>query len=837
MSTPPIKGISLTGWATGDYAQHYTDTMGFGLVPIPQGQKGPRGTGWNKPENALRDSVQAAARFGHSGENMGLLHSVSGTAVIDVDHQEYAQMALAAVGIDLVALVPQNPWRIHGQKGEKPVYLVPEGMLLPHHKLVWPCTTGGPDITVFELRSAGVQDVLPPSIHPQTQKPYVWVNGVPPSREVLPELPAELVTLWQNWHELLPVMQAACPWNKVKLAPEIKPTRHQPKTNASVIEAYNARFTPGEVLERCGYQRTGQNDWMFPGSTSGSAGVHLLPNQDLLPKVFSHHQADPLCNGHGHDAFSVFCTLEHQGNVHEAVKAAAHLLGLSLRDDRTEAESSTASADGQDTDRRMSKSTRALQLVLDAGEPWRDEHGQAYLTVQAQGRREHHRLTSRGARDYAGDLFFEKEQRILGNQALTEVLDTLAARARREGQEYPTGQRVKHWQGKVYLDLGRDDWQVVEVAGGAWRLLSAEECPVRFTRSPQMLPLPLPEDPGTLSPLSDLLNTNRRGLILCTAFLLGALSAQGPYAHLAFKGEQGVGKSTAASTLQRLVDPSTATRRRAPRKEQDLFIAARSAHVLSFDNLSSISADLSDSLCCLSTGGSFATRTLHTNDEETVLQAMRPAILNGIADLLTRADLAERTLLVELQRIEASQRLTEQELENRFVQAHPQVLGALLTALATGLQRLQDTHLEQAPRLADFAKLLVAAEPSLPWEPGEFLQVYTDMQDEAARVVLEGDDVAQALQDFLDERKWWEGPVNLLLNLLNEQEGIMAGFKRPAPDWPKSARALGERLRRLAPALSKTGYTTEFLGRRKDGLYYRMRKTEAEMFTTYTHAK
>lgn len=835
LAQPTLTGLDTTAWTHEAHAHHYTYALGFHLVPIPQGHKGPRTLGWNKPENALSDPQQAAQRFGHSHENMGLLHSASGTVVLDIDDEEAARQALGAVNLDLADLLGQNPYRIRGRKGEKPVYRLPANAKPKPRKLAWPSPAGKHDFTVLELRCGDQQDVLPPSIHPEMSEPYAWVNGAPATRDSLPELPQELLTLLQNWEDFSAQMRAACPWQQP--TPMLAETPiPQARPEVSVIEAFNARFSPGEILERNGYRQAGPDRWVAPGSTSGTAGVHLLAESDP-PRVYSHHAADPLSNEHGHDAFSVLTILEYGGNTKEAARAGAMVLGLDASWRDQSAQPSAGSTTEHSTDQRRSKSTRALQLVLDQGEPWRDEEGQAYLTVLCQKGHEHHRLNSRGARDYISDLFFDQVQSVLGGQALNEVIEVLAARARRVGKVHPTGQRVKRWQGRSYLDLGREDWLVVEIAEGSWNLISAQDCPVRFTRSPQMLPLPLPERQGDLGNLSELLNTNRSGLLLCTAFLLGALSARGPYALLAFKGEQGVGKSTAASTLQRLIDPSTATRRRAPRKEQDLFIAARSSHVLSFDNLSSISADLSDSLCALSTGGSFATRTLHTNEDETVLQAMRPAILNGIADLLTRADLAERTLLVELHRIDPSQRLTEYELEERFTRAHPKLLGALLTALATGFQRLDETHLPQAPRLADFARLIVAAEPSLPWEPGEFLRTYTAMQDEAAQVVLEGDDLAQAVQTFLNERGWWTGPVAQLLALLNEQEGIMAGFKRPAHDWPKSPRALGERLRRLAPALSKTGCVTESIGRRKDGVHYRMRKTDSPTFTTYTHAE
>ena len=46
------------------------------------------------------------------------------------------------------------------------------------------------------------------------------------------------------------------------------------------------------------------------------------------PKVFHHSSNDMLCDGHWHDAFSVFCRYEHDGNIKAAVRAAAEKLGI-----------------------------------------------------------------------------------------------------------------------------------------------------------------------------------------------------------------------------------------------------------------------------------------------------------------------------------------------------------------------------------------------------------------------------------------------------------------------------------------------------------------------------
>jgi hypothetical protein len=78
-----------------------------------------------------------------------------------------------------------------------------------------------------------------------------------------------------------------------------------------------------------------------------------------------------------------------------------------------------------------------------------------------------------------------------------------------------------------------------------------------------------------------------------------------------------------------LVDPNVAPVRSLSREERELMIAANNGYVLAFDNLSGLRNWLSDALCRLATGGSFAVRQLYTDDEEILFEAARPILLNG----------------------------------------------------------------------------------------------------------------------------------------------------------------------------------------------------------------
>src|SRR5262249_10259608 len=144
------------------------------------------------------------------------------------------------------------------------------------------------------------------------------------------------------------------------------------------------------------------------------------------------------------------------------------------------------------------------------------------------------------------------------------------------------------------------------------------------------------------------------------------------------------------------------------------------------DNISWVSTELSDALCRLATGGGLSKRALYTDDEETILQAQRPAMLNAIEDVGFRSDLLDRSLVLELPRIEPAKRRPEADFWREFNAQYPRILGALLDAVAAALRNLPAVQQSNMawPRMADFAQWVVAAEESLGLAKGSFLAAY-----------------------------------------------------------------------------------------------------------------
>src|SRR5262245_37720251 len=289
--------------------------------------------------------------------------------------------------------------------------------------------------------------------------------------------------------------------------------------------------------------------------------------------------------------------------------------------------------------------------------------------------------------------------------------------------------------------------------------------PVRFRRSAGMQPLPLPLRGGSIEALSPFVNlASDSDFMLVVAWLLGALRAGGPYPVPAVAGEQGSAKTVLSKLLRAVIDPSVAPVRALPRDERELFIAASHSHVLAFDNLSGLPPWLSDILCRLTSGGAFSTRRLFTNQDEILFTAARPIILNGIEDVITRPDLADRAILLTLAPIAERQRRPEHALWRAFELARPHILGALLDAAAHGLQMLPQVRLKRLPRMADFALWAAACEGA--FRPAGTLETaYSNNRRAAIENITDADPVAALVREIMADRAQWRGSASDLLQV------------------------------------------------------------------------
>ena len=170
-----------------EYLEH-----GWALTPIRNGSKQPLLRSWTRPENAICDPENAHKFNGAAG--LLLAHCDPPIMTLDIDDFHGAEAWLNERGVDLVHLLQAgDAVQIDSGRPNRAKLLYHMDRPRFTHKVIQEGKT------VLEFRCAdrnggSVQDVLPPSIHPETGEPYMWKGDW----RFVPEVPASLLGVWDD---------------------------------------------------------------------------------------------------------------------------------------------------------------------------------------------------------------------------------------------------------------------------------------------------------------------------------------------------------------------------------------------------------------------------------------------------------------------------------------------------------------------------------------------------------------------------------------------------------------------------------------------------------------
>jgi hypothetical protein len=445
---------------------------------------------------------------------------------------------------------------------------------------------------------------------------------------------------------------------------------------------------------------------------------------------------------------------------------------------------------------------------------FRDEKRTAYATVAVHEHYETWPIKSKSFRLWLRERLYKEYDRTAHNDALSVAIESLETKALFAGPQQKVYVRLAEIDDTIWLDLADEDCRVVRINADGWQVYAGSQ-PVKFVRSSGMLALPEPQTGGDIDQLRPFLNFGSEDdFVLLVSWLLSTLKPVGPYPILCIYGEQGSAKSTASRVLRGLVDPNSAPLRAEPREIRDLLIAANNARLLCFDNMSYIPPWLSDTFCRLSTGAGFATRQLYSDQEEVIISAQQPILLNGIVELSSRPDLLDRSITVTLSSIPEDKRQTETAFWKCFKTIRPFVLGALLDAVSGGMKNLHHTNTDKLPRMADFAQWVTACESAIGWTSGTFMRTYAKNLAGANMTAIESCLIGPAIIDFMDGRQSWSGTVK---KLLVELESLVEEKARNKKSWPGSPRKLSADIQRITPNLRAEGIDVKKEGHTNKG--------------------
>jgi hypothetical protein len=471
-----------------------------------------------------------------------------------------------------------------------------------------------------------------------------------------------------------------------------------------------------------------------------------------------------------------------------------------------------------------SQATKLLNLTKTLSvDLFRSTQGMACARIPRGAGRRAQYVESPQFREWLEHEFYRAFNTTAPDASVQETIRTLKGKALFDsGTAQEVYVRVGGDRTTAYLDLADDSGRVVVITPDGWEVRT--NVGVNFLQAEGMLPLPEPQRGGSVDLFEAFINADPAGRKVVTAFVLGALSPSGPYPLLELIGAQGSAKSTLTRKIRSIIDPNVAPARVLPGTLDNLVIQATNSHMLAFDNLSYITDSKSDLLCGLATGLGYGKRTNYTNTSETILTVCRPAIINGIENLVRRADLLDRSLTVELNTIPPQDRRSEAEIEAEFARVHPKVLGGFLDAAVMAMRNFATTKADKWPRLRDFAQWVTAAEPALGWASGTFLSIMSDTTCEANHRALDHyPGLVEALVTIVTSNKAtgcgeWKGTPTDLAALLS---GCMVA------NLPPVNQLTGE-LQRLTPALKAMGITVHKMQRTNKARLLHIKYDEAE---------
>lgn len=414
---------------------------------------------------------------------------------------------------------------------------------------------------------------------------------------------------------------------------------------------------------------------------------------------------------------------------------------------------------------------------------------------------------------------------VFNGTALKEALDLIEALALYEDTHAVNIRVAPGFDGATWLDLGRNDGQSVRIHPTGWDILTPDPREVcwRRTQLTGELPLPAKDTNGKgIDALMRLCNfATAETECLAIAWLIGCLGPSVPVPAPFLTGPQGAGKSTGGRMLVRIIEGMSGDLRRAPKDEENLIAAVAAGWVTALDNLSHMTPDLSDAMCCIVTGAESVKRALFTDGDVFRVGYRRPLLLTGIDVGVIRPDLAERLLPLRLERPRV--RRTEAELWAEYAEVLPVVLGSLLD-LAVKV-RAAEAETPTDLRMADFAHLCAQLDAATGLGA---LAAYRASLDDLNDDVIEGDLLAQTVLQYAGTLEAGVAQRMTSTEWLHCLTRVYAGEDfHPLPKgWPTTGKVLSDRLKRLQPTLAARGVLLDS-GRTKEGRYIELTRSPA----------
>ena len=454
---------------------------------------------------------------------------------------------------------------------------------------------------------------------------------------------------------------------------------------------------------------------------------------------------------------------------------------------------------------KLSQANALLEVIINRKDVtlFHDEQGNGYISLDIAGHQEVWACKSKALRKWISSEIWRIQKKAPGLEVVKSVLAVLEGNACYGGSEYKLNNRMAWLNGDLWYDLTNKDWQSIKINKNGWQII--DKTPIIFSRHSHHKAQLLPTENGDINLFLKYINvTNKDHQLLLKIFLVTCFIPDFPHTLFLVFGSQGSAKSTLSRLLRLVIDPSIIDVASMPESQKELIQALAHHAFLFFDNVSHISEASSDILCKAITGGGFVKRELYSDDDDIIYSFKRCIGINAINLVATRPDLLERSLLVELERVESKKRKAEKEIIGEFTKELPSILGGVFDVLVKAISIYPSIKVDGLPRMADFALWGCAIAEALGYTKEEFLSAYQENINRQTEMLINENVVANAIITFMEDKTEWKGTPTNLMEQLYQHAGFV-NIDTREKYWPKGANALSRRLNELSTPLKQMG--------------------------------
>jgi len=357
---------------------------------------------------------------------------------------------------------------------------------------------------------------------------------------------------------------------------------------------------------------------------------------------------------------------------------------------------------------------------------------------------------------------YDKLKKIYSEEICASAIAFLRAKALMKEQikKEETHLRIAYVNNEIYYDLGRHDWKFIKITGNGITFEDySENMPVfiRTCKISEQIEPNLMSEGDPLDKFGKFFNIPNPELFkvhLVSEFLAGI-----SIPIMAIQGHTGAAKSTLSSMIKRTVDPAGKLNednlKSFPHGEDSFVTSLYGSYLSGFENISYIDTDISNMLCRAITGGSFEKRAQYTNGDVYTMNVKRKILINGVDFTISQSDLADRTILYELERIPDAKRKTDKFIEEAFRKLLPDLLGQILQILKQVLATVDTVEQKctEPQRMASFAIYGEAIYQALGHKHGEFLEIYNQSIVKNLENLYESNPIIPCLEYVLENNK------------------------------------------------------------------------------------